>query len=275
MAEISWIKLAANIFDNRKIRMIESMPDGASIVLIWLKLLCLAGSINDSGMIYFTSEIPYTDQMMATQFNMPLTTVQMALKTFEQFKMIETVDNLLHISNWEKYQNIEGMDRIREQNRLRNIEFRARKKAQAALPQPEEEQHDIMRDITVISHDGTDKEEDKERRIKNKNKKNIDPFDAYKETDPDLFQALKEFEAMRKQIKKSMTDRSKSMLLSKLGEFQDDQWIPILYQSIDHCWASVYPLKETGYSKTNKRNEAFQNHEKPNLDQLRRITELI
>lgn len=109
MSEVKWIKIAADIFDNRKIRQIVCIPDGDSIIVVWVKLLCLAGNINDSGMIYFTKEIPYTDQMLATQFNRPLATVQLALKTFENFGMIELVDNILHISNWEKYQNVDGM----------------------------------------------------------------------------------------------------------------------------------------------------------------------
>lgn len=276
MAEIKWIKLAANIFDNRKIKMIESMPDGASIVLIWLKLLCLAGSINDSGMVYFTTDIPYTDQMMATQFNMPLTTVQMALKTFEQFNMIETIDNILHISNWEKYQNIEGMEKIREQNRIRNIEYRARKKALEMLPEPSIEHHDVMHDITVISHDGTDIEEDKERRKKNKINKSIDPFDVYKTDNPYLFQALKEFESMRKQKKKPMSERAKSILLSKLGSFPEDQWIPVLYQSIEHSWDSIYPLKEDKPIQT-KRNQDYHIGEfKPSdFEKLKHIGDFI
>ena len=117
MADVKWIKLSTGIFDNRKIRQIECLPDGDSIIVIWMKLLCLAGEINDCGMVYFTREIPYTDQMLSQQFNRPLTTIQMALNTFQQFGMIQLIDNILHISNWEKYQNVEGMERIREQNR--------------------------------------------------------------------------------------------------------------------------------------------------------------
>lgn len=66
--------------------------------------------------------------MLATQFNRPLATIQLALKTFERFGMIELVNDMLHISNWEKYQNIDGMERIREQNRLRKQRERERKK---------------------------------------------------------------------------------------------------------------------------------------------------
>lgn len=130
MADVKWIKISTDLFNNRKIRQIESLPEGDAIIVIWVKLLCLAGTINDMGCVYFTKEIPYTDHMLATQFNRPLSTVQLALKTFEQFGMVEIIDNILCISNWEKYQNVDGMERIREQTRERVAKHRELKKLQ-------------------------------------------------------------------------------------------------------------------------------------------------
>lgn len=128
MAEIKWIKLSIDIFNNRKIKQIECLPEGDAIIVIWVKLLCLAGTINDSGQIYFTKEIPYTDQMLANQFGRPLTTIQLALKTFEQFGMVEVIDNILCVSNWEKYQSVDRLSEIREYNRLAKQKQRQKKK---------------------------------------------------------------------------------------------------------------------------------------------------
>ena len=119
MGEIKWIKVVTDMFDNRKIKQIETLPDGDAIIVVWMKLLCLAGNINEQGMIYFTKEIPYTEEMMATEFNRPINTIRLALKTFKEFEMIEIIDDIICISNWEKYQNVESMDKIREQTRLR------------------------------------------------------------------------------------------------------------------------------------------------------------
>lgn len=153
MAEVKWIKLATNLFDNRKIKQIESLPESDGIIVIWLKLLCLAGSINDSGNVYFTNEIPYTDQMLANQFAKPIALIQLALKTFENFGMIEVIDDILHISNWEKYQNIEGMEKIREQNRIRQKNFYEKQKevsnvrTNVSITQPNATDIDIDKDI--------------------------------------------------------------------------------------------------------------------------------
>src|SRR5574344_1567762 len=107
MAEIKWIKLCVDVFDNRKIKQIEKMPDGSKIIVIWLKLLCLAGDINDNGLIYFTKEIPYTDDMLSIAFDVEKPVLNLALKTFIAFSMIKIIDDIIQVSNWEKYQNIE------------------------------------------------------------------------------------------------------------------------------------------------------------------------
>jgi len=128
MSEVKWIKLDNDIFNNRKIKQIEKMPDGDSIIVIWLKLLTLAGHVNDGGFIYITKDIPYTDQLLANEFDRPLATIQMALEVFRNFGMVDLHSNILHVSNWEEYQNIEGMEKIREQNRLRKQNQRVRQK---------------------------------------------------------------------------------------------------------------------------------------------------
>ena len=180
MADVKWIKLATNLFDNRKIRQIECLPEGYAIIVVWVKLLCLAGNINDSGFVYFTREIPYTDQMLAQQFNIPLTTVQLALKVFEQFAMIDIVDNILHISNWEKYQNIEGLDKIREQNRLRKAAQRERQKALPA--QVSRDSHVTVTQCHATEEDKEeDKDIDKEILSKESIKKPRTPKDKYGE----------------------------------------------------------------------------------------------
>ena len=160
MAEVKWIKMATNIWDNRKIVQIESLPDGDTIIVIWLKLLCLAGTTNDSGMVYFTKEIPYTEQMLATLFNRPLATIQFALKVFQEFEMISIIDDFLQISNWKKYQNIEGMDKIREQNRIRKQNQRERQKIMIK----QDMSRDMSRDVTQQNKIKNKKEDiDKEK----------------------------------------------------------------------------------------------------------------
>lgn len=119
MADIKWIKLDVSLFDNRKIKAIRTLPEGDSIVVIWLQLLCLAGRVNDCGSVYITKEMPYTEQILANECGVSVSTIQLALKTFQSMGMIEVVEDIIYISNWEKYQAIEKMELIRQQNRDR------------------------------------------------------------------------------------------------------------------------------------------------------------
>lgn len=152
MAEIRWIKLSTDLFDNRKIRQIEMLPEGDSIIVVWVKLMCLAGVVNDGGLVYFTRDIPYTDEMLAIEFNRPLNIVRIALATFQQFGMIDIVDDIIHLSSWEKYQNVEGMDKVREQTRKRVAAHRARKKLLPVCS--------VTRNDTVTDRNATDKDKE-------------------------------------------------------------------------------------------------------------------
>lgn len=129
MSEVKWIKLSTNMFEDEKIRLIEALPESDTILIIWVKLLAQAGKTNASGYIYLNERIPFTDEMLATIFNRPIGTVRLALKTFEQFGMIEINDNnFISITNWEKHQNLDGLEKIREQERLRKQKQREKKK---------------------------------------------------------------------------------------------------------------------------------------------------
>ena len=70
MADVKWIKLSTGLPDNRKIKQIRTLPDGDTIALMWIFLMCLAGNSNDDGFVFFTKEIPYTDEMLAEEFKM-------------------------------------------------------------------------------------------------------------------------------------------------------------------------------------------------------------
>ena len=153
MNEVKWIKLSTDVFDSKKIRQIEALPDGDSIIVIWFKLLVLAGNTNDSGLIYFTKDIPYTEQMLATFLNRPLATVQLALNIFQSYGMIELIDDLIHVSNWEEYQNVEGLEKIREQTRLRVAKHRELKKLEKA----ESEGCNVTSNATVTQSNAIDK----------------------------------------------------------------------------------------------------------------------
>ena len=127
MADVKWIKITTDIFDDEKILLIESLPDAYAIITVWFKLLCLAGKQNNSG-VFMMGQMPYTDNMLATIFRMKESTVTMALQTFKQFGMVEIIDGVITIPNWEKHQSLDKLEQAREQTRLRVAKHREKQK---------------------------------------------------------------------------------------------------------------------------------------------------
>ena len=127
MAEVKWIKIVTDVFDDEKILMIESMPEADGIIVIWFKLLCLAGKQNNSG-VFQMGRMPYTDEMFATIFRRPINTVRLALSAFEQFGMIEIVNNTVTIPNWGKHQSIDRMEAKNEYLKNYMREYRKKQK---------------------------------------------------------------------------------------------------------------------------------------------------
>ena len=157
------------MFEDEKIRLIESLPDADTLLIIWIKLLSQAGRTNANGYIFLSENIPFTEEMLSTLFNRPIATVRLALQTFKQFGMIDiTDDQYICISNWEKHQNIDGLERVKQLNAERNKKYRERKKQQQLALENKGGENDVC----VTSRDDTDIEEDKELDIdKEKDKK--------------------------------------------------------------------------------------------------------
>ena len=114
MAEVKWIKIVTDIFDDEKILLIESMPDADAVITIWFKLLCLAGKQNNHGVFVINDSIPFTDEMFATIFRRKVTTVRMALDIFEKFGMVTIIDGVVTIPNWEKHQSLDALENKKE-----------------------------------------------------------------------------------------------------------------------------------------------------------------
>ena len=161
MAEVKWVKLTTDMFDNRKIKYLRKLPEGNNIVLIWVMLLTMAGRCNSGGMIFITENIPYTPKMLADELDFEESTVALALKALENLDMIVTENGVFTIAGWEEYQNIEGMEKIREQNRERKRLQRERQKQ--ALLEESRDSHVTVTGCHAIEEEiEEDKEEDKE-----------------------------------------------------------------------------------------------------------------
>ena len=270
MAEVKWVKITTDMFDNRKIKHLRKLPEGNNIVLIWVMLLTMAGRCNAGGMIFLTENIPYTPKMLADELGFEENTVKLALQCLEQFSMIQTDQGYFTIAGWNEYQNIEGMEKIREQNRLRKQKQRERQKA---LPE-------ASRDVTgqVTQNHATDKEE--ERDIEEEKKKK-----SVKESPHTLFlrligeytmtDALKAkmyewitykterkepyketgMKSMLRQVENKAMEYGEPALIDLIDLCMASSWKGIIFEKLGAAPAKAQPIQRTAYQKKQTKAE--------------------
>lgn len=243
MCDVQWIKLSTDIFSNRKIKQLQYIPNGDTIFFVWIRLLVLAADTNDCGQIYMVKGKPYSRSQLAAVIERSVDVVGEAIKTFTDFDMISIDDGIITIKNWEKYQNIDGMQRIREQNRLRK--------------QRQREKEKVTRDGhgTVTGRHATDKDIDKEKDIdipKEKNKKKsakkkktIEEVLSEREFSDALGKSVHDFIDMRADINKPMSGTALELMLNKLDGMASDEKtkIDILNQSIINGWQGIFDIE--------------------------------
>ena len=169
MSSVKWIKRVTDIFDDEKILLIESLPGSDSIIVIWFKLLCLAGKNNNSGVFLLNDRIPYTEEMLATIFRKEVNTVRFALKTFSDFGMIELINNVITIPNWNKHQTLDAYEKKKERDRIYQKEKRAKQKlliesSKKSSDKSDDNSSDTSRDVVALEED-KEKEEEREEDI--------------------------------------------------------------------------------------------------------------
>lgn len=267
MAEISWIKLKTTMFDDEKIRLIQAIPESDAILVIWIRLLVLAGKTNDDGLIYIQRNMPYTDEMLATLFGKPVNTIRLALQTLENFNMIDLGDDgAIAIINWEKHQNIEGMEKVREQNRLRKAKQREKQRMLPDVTGTSRDSHATDIDIDKEIDKEKDKEKDKDIGDKPaKRKKRVYAIDdPYYQLADKLYQAISANQDIREpNINQWADDIRKTIEIDKRSVDQVENMID--WATKDTFWSGVIlsakKLREKYDTMKAQANRAYQSNQ--------------
>ncbi len=179
MTDIKWIKIATDIFEDDKILMLETLENSESIILIWIKLLCLAGKNNNGG-VFMLGKKPYTTRTFATVFHMPEELVKIALAEFEALDMIEMVNGTVTIPKWDKHQSIDAYEKKKEYDRQYRAEKRAMKKEEKSRTTSNDSSYDPSYEVVSrIEENRIEKKREEEIRIdKNRIEKNEESADG-------------------------------------------------------------------------------------------------
>lgn len=249
--EVKWIKICTDIFDDEKILLIETLPEADSIIVIWFKLLCLAGKQNNDGVFIMKNKLPYTDEMLAAIMRRPINTVKLALKTFETYGMIEITDNVISVPNWHKHQSVDKLNSILEKNRIRQARYREGKKNNVT--------DNVTDNVTLTLRNALDKIRIDKIRIEKKEKeKEKTPRSPKGEGDTffldslpselntaEFITAWKEWVEYRKQIKKKLTLCAVKKQFEDLKKVGPLTAIKVINESIKNSWTGLFIDKFT------------------------------
>ena len=161
--------MMVGMFDGMSFKKIKRAKIGGEsfrdkLTAVWFELMDFAGKCNHNGAFVSPSEIPFTDLSdIAIMIDRDEEELKLCMAFFIKEGMVTVVDDVYSLSNWADYQNIEGMEKIRESKRLAQARWRAKQKA---LPQPPTVEPTV--DSTVdstrcdVDHAEEDIEEEKE-----------------------------------------------------------------------------------------------------------------
>lgn len=240
-----WMKLKESFMTSDTIDYFMSQPDGANYVVLY-QMLCLKTINTDGRLSRQIGEIiiPFDVEKIQRDCKwFSIDTIRVALNLYRQVGLIyEDVDGTLVMTD---HGNLVGSETdYAEKNRR----IRANQQTQIG----DGSGHNVSAPVSeIVPTDIRYRDKSKENRDKRsdtrgkEDKKKADAFSEFAGDDAELLEALKDFEQMRKSVKKPMTDRAKKILVNKLQqEFSPHIWISVLEQSIKNCWLDVYPLKE-------------------------------
>lgn len=205
--DVKWIKITTNVFDDEKILLIESLPDADSIIVIWFKLLTLAGKMNNGGVFLLNDRIAYTDEMLATIFRRNVNTVRLALKTFSEFGMIEIVDKVISIPNWSKHQSLDASEHKKEYMRKYMQARREKERLECKTNCKANSKSNVS------SLDKNREEEEGEVEVEKKNKKENQTL--LQKPDGVSDELFDEWKAHKKRVSKSCTQRMVNHLVAE------------------------------------------------------------
>lgn len=134
LAEVKWIKLKVGMFDGMSFKKIKKAKIGGEsfrdkLTAVWFELMDFAGRCNHDGAFISPREIPFKELSdIAVMIDRDEEELRLCMSFFINEGMISVVDDVYMLSNWSEYQNIEGMEKIREQNRIRQAKFKEKRK---------------------------------------------------------------------------------------------------------------------------------------------------
>ena len=248
VADVKWIKLKVGMFDGMSFKKIKRAKIGGEsfrdkLTAVWFELMDFAGKCNHDGAFIDSREIPFKELSdIAMMIDRETEELELCMAYFINEGMISIEDDVYMLSAWSAYQNTEGLDKIREQNRIRQAKFKQKQKLL--------QESNVTDNVTVTEGNATDidieeeiEEDKKKKKSKTKKEKALDllcsllPYYAFS----DAFQhKIAEWISYKAEINDFYTETGLKTLLNKISNNIKDYGEQAVIEVIDDSMSSLY-----------------------------------
>lgn len=173
MAEVKWIKMIVGMFDGMSFKKIKRARIGGEsyrdkLTAVWFELLDLAARCNHNGALVSTDGLPFTDlEDLAIQIDRDEDELKLCMTFYLKERMVTIEEDTYAISNWGVYQNVDGMEKIRESKRLAQAKWRAKQKALPNVDATVDSTRCLVDDAEEEGEEDKDKDKDIEKEREN------------------------------------------------------------------------------------------------------------
>ncbi len=119
----------------------------------YIRLLLLAGRSNCDGGVFITDGMPHTAKTLAKQWFITESRIKSTLESLQQVRLIDIVNGVIYISDWDDVQSADKLEEIRKQNCERQRKYREKRKQNVTLQRrysnAVEEETEIEKDIDI------------------------------------------------------------------------------------------------------------------------------
>lgn len=221
MAEVKWIKLNVGMFDGNSFKRIKKAKIGGEsfrdkLTAVWFELMDFAGKCNAGGQLIESPEIPFLSiDDIAIMIDREVEELNLCMQYYINNHMITVIDDVYMLTNWTRYQNEGGLEKIREQTRKRVAKHREQQKLLKS---------NAISNVTVTQGNETEIEVDKEKEKEEEKEVDVavatDEGNEADDTDNNEGDDLDTFELMGGTLGKGvvlLTRRQQNELIDKLG----------------------------------------------------------
>ena len=254
MADVKWIKLKVGMFDGMSFKKIKKAKIGGEsfrdkLTAVWFELMDFAAKCNHNGAFIDSREIPFKELSdIATMIDRETEELELCMAFFVTEGMVSIEDDVYKLSAWSVYQNTEGLEKIREQNKLRQAKYKQKQK----LLQDGNVTDNVTDNVIVTEGNATDIEEEKERekdkkKVKKKSKtKTEEALDIFSSLISDFsFSAdvkakMLEWVMYKSELKNYYTETGLKALLDRVEKHCKEYSEQAVIDAIDESMSSLY-----------------------------------